>query len=129
MTRSPIAASLLLAIASPLGAVQMAPASQPDYDVVSIHIDSQGQASTRTDVDAGAYAARDVTIKDVLEQAYDIREDLISGVPRSLDSVRFDIRARIVDPGPTAERNLTDPQRRAMLLPVLTARFRLKAHL
>jgi uncharacterized protein (TIGR03435 family) len=130
MTRSAIAA-FLLAVASPLATAQTPskPLPVPDYDVVSIHINRQDQDLARTDVNGGAYAATDVTIKDLLEQAYDIREDLISGVPGSLDSVRFDVRAKIVDPDLAAERNLTDPQRRAMLRPILAGRFHLKAHL
>jgi uncharacterized protein (TIGR03435 family) len=132
MTRSALAWSLfLLAIVAPFATAQAPPESShaADYDVVSIHIHRQDQDFTHTDVNGGAYSATDVTIKDLLEQAYDIREDLISGIPGSLESVRFDVRAKIVDPDLGVERSLTDPQRRAMLLPILAERFHLKARL
>jgi uncharacterized protein (TIGR03435 family) len=113
-------------------AAGMLPAQTPApfaYDVVSIHIDKRGPGSTGTDVNGGDYTATNVTMKDLLEQAYDIREDLISGVPGTLDSLRFDLRAKIVDPDLNALRTLTDPQRRAMLMPVLADRFHLKMHI
>jgi len=133
-TQRPISV-LLLAIASPLAIAQATQASPPaaaetpDYDVVSTHIDHRSPGSSGTDVRNGAYTASDGTIKDLLEQPYDIRQDLISGVPGPLDSVRFDVRAKIVDPDLAAVRKLTDAQRHAMLLPLLAERFHLKAHL
>lgn len=122
---------IALALIPPLARAQTPPAaaSPPDYDVASIHIDHRGPGSTGTDVRNGTYTAGNVTLKDLLEQAYDIREDLISGVPASLDQIRFDVRAKIVDPDPAAIRKLTDPQRRAMLMPILAERFHLKAHI
>jgi uncharacterized protein (TIGR03435 family) len=135
MIRSLLAAFLLLVIVSPLATAQDTPmpssavTKTPDYDVVSIHIERQGQDFTHTEVKDGAYSATNVTIKDLLEQAYDVREDLISGVPASLGSVQFDVRAKIVDLDLATVGKLTDPQRRAMLLPILAERFHLKAHL
>jgi uncharacterized protein (TIGR03435 family) len=110
-------------------APQIANAKPPVYDVVSIRLDDRGPGSTGTNVNAGAYTATNVTMKDLLEQAYDIREDLIQGVPGSLDSIRFDVLAKIIDPDLDALLKLTDPQRRAMLMPILADRFHLQARI
>lgn len=131
MKRLGIRSALLsLAFVLPVPPAQSPPAAAkpPDYDVVTVRINKSASGSVDTDVDNDTYAATNVTLKDLLEQAYDIREDLISGVPSALDSVRFDVRAKIVDPDLAALRKLTDPQRRAMLMPILIGRFHLKAH-
>jgi uncharacterized protein (TIGR03435 family) len=66
-------------------------------------------------------------LKNLLEDAYGIKEDLISGVSGPVESARFDIQAKIVDADRHAKR-LTRKQQRAMLLPFIEERFHLRAH-
>jgi uncharacterized protein (TIGR03435 family) len=101
----------------------------PVYDVVSIRIDNRGPGSSDTVVNDDIFTATNVTLKDLLEDAFDIRQDIISGVPGPIDSLHFDVQAKIVDPDRNALHNLSDSQRRAMLLPVLAARFLLKTRI
>ncbi len=64
----------------------------------------------------------------IASSAYGIREDLISGVPGSLNSARFDIQAKIIDTEPGALKKLTRVQRDAPLTSMLAERFQLKLH-
>jgi uncharacterized protein (TIGR03435 family) len=87
-------------------------------------------AAVRLEIDTSnhAYSATNVSLKKLLESAYDIKEDLISGVSRPVASARFDIEAKIVEPDPDTLRKLSARQQGAMLLPFLVERFQLKAH-
>jgi uncharacterized protein (TIGR03435 family) len=98
----------------------------PAYDVVTIRPSAPGGWRGDTDTNADSYLARNVTLKAMLEDAYGIRQHLISGVPRALEEARFDLQAKVVDP--ETIHSLKDEQRSAMLLQVLEDRFHLKAH-
>jgi uncharacterized protein (TIGR03435 family) len=99
----------------------------PAYDVVSIKSNHSGSGSRGTSTNNDSYTATNISLKNLLEDAYGIKEDLISGISGPIDSARFDIQAKVVDADPRAKK-LTGKQRRAMLLPFLDERFHLKAH-
>jgi uncharacterized protein (TIGR03435 family) len=105
-----------------------AAAKLPAYDVVSIKLNKSGNGSWETHTNNDSYTAMNVSLKDLLEEAYNIRQNLISGVPGPIDGARFDIQAKMVDPDLHALRKFTGKQRLAMLLPFLEERFQLKAH-
>ncbi len=75
-----------------------------------------------------SYTASNVSLKSLLADAYGIRRDLISGMPKWADDARFDVQAKVVDPDIEALKKLTDAQREAMLAAVLTDRFHVKVH-
>jgi uncharacterized protein (TIGR03435 family) len=103
-------------------------AKLPTYDVVSIKLNKSGSGSTDIDTNDNRYSAKNVSLKDLLENAYGIKKDLISGVTGPIESARFDIEAKIVDRDPDALKKLTGKQYGQMLLPFLVERFKLKAH-
>lgn len=105
-----------------------AAAMLPAYDVASIKPNKSGSGSLDVDSNVDTYNAKNITVKSLLEDAYGIRKDLISGVPGPIESAHFDVMAKIVDPDAAAIRKLTPRQRGAMLLPMLAERFQLKAH-
>jgi uncharacterized protein (TIGR03435 family) len=116
------------AITAPVASPQAA-APLPAYDVVSIKPNNSGSGGQDIDSSNGDYAATNVSIKTLLENAYDIKENLISGISGPISSARFDVHAKIVEPDITALHKLTIKQRRSMLLPFLQERFHLKAHI
>ena len=69
----------------------------------------------------GKVDAENVTARQLIVQAYDLRADQVTGGPDWLDLDRFDLVAKA---GTAAE----DPQLRLMLRSLLTDRFRLAAH-
>lgn len=105
-----------------------ATAKLPVYDVVSIKQNKSVNSSSSWGGNDDSYTMINLSVKMLLQAAYDIKPDLISGVSGPIDSARFDVIAKIVDPDPAVMKKLTDKQREAMLLPVLTERFQLKAH-
>jgi uncharacterized protein (TIGR03435 family) len=107
---------------------ESASAKLPVYDVVSIKLNKSGSGSTDIDTNDNRYSAKNLSLKDLLENAYGIKKDLISGVTGPIESARFDIEAKIVDHDPDALKKLTGKQYGQMLLPFLVERFQLKAH-
>src|SRR5260370_14169426 len=123
-------AALLFAHAQAGSAPQTgsAEAKTPAYDVVSIKPNKSGSGSVDVVTNNDSYSATNISLKKLLENAYDIKEDLISGVPGPIGSARFDIKAKIVEPDPDALKKLSAKQQGVMLLPLLVERFQLKAH-
>jgi uncharacterized protein (TIGR03435 family) len=103
-------------------------AKLPEYDVVSIKPNKSGSGSVDVESNIDRYAATNISLKGLLEDAYGIKKDLISGVQGPIESARFDVVAKIVEPDAAVIRKLTDRQRQSMLRPFLFERFQLKAH-
>jgi uncharacterized protein (TIGR03435 family) len=96
---------------------------QPQFDAAAVKTepppDQSGHISSRMSVDDGRLAYTNVTLADVLEQAYKVQRNQISG-PDWLDTDRFDITAKI----PAGQREQI-PQ---MLQALLADRFAMKLH-
>ena len=56
-----------------------------------------GKNGYGTNVNRDSFSADNISIRDLLQSAYGIKEDLISGVPGPLDSLHFDIQAKAND--------------------------------
>jgi uncharacterized protein (TIGR03435 family) len=100
----------------------------PFYDVVSIHPHNALDDNINFDISASNFTESNASLKQLISYAWGIREDLISGLPGWADSARFDVTAKVSDPDLSAIRKLTKQQRGAMLRPMLTDRFHVKAH-
>ncbi len=100
----------------------------PAYDVVSIKPNKSGSGSTHIGVHSDSFSAENISMKQMLVNAYDVKQYLISGLTGWANSDRFDVNAKIVDMTADALEKLTDEQRRAMLQQLLTDRFQLKVH-
>jgi uncharacterized protein (TIGR03435 family) len=100
----------------------------PVFDVVIVKPNHSGSGSTSMNTNNDSFSATNISLKRLLERAYDIKEDLISGEPGWVDSARFDLKAKVVDPNIDELKKLSPEQRRSMLQPVLTERFQLKVH-
>jgi uncharacterized protein (TIGR03435 family) len=107
----------------------VSPASLPAYDIVSIHENKSGSYGTRLDTEDATWSATNISLTNLLTNAYNIRRTLISGLPKWADSVRFDVNAKVSDPDIDALRKLSKEQRSAMLLALISGRFHLRAHI
>jgi uncharacterized protein (TIGR03435 family) len=103
-------------------------AKPPEYDIVSIKINKAAPGGFRMDFHNDRFTATNVPLKLLLQLAYNIKEDLISGVSGPVASEHFDIEAKVIGPDPNTPVKLSDKQLLAMLLPVFADRFQLKAH-
>lgn len=126
----PLAVALPSARAQTAGAppAAIAEAKQPAYDVFTIKPNKSGSGSSHTHSGGDSFTATNITVKQLLQQAFSIRQDLIFDVPSAIDSPRFDIQAKVVDPDLDAIKKLSSKQYGAMLLPLLTECFHLKTH-
>jgi uncharacterized protein (TIGR03435 family) len=100
----------------------------PAFDVVSVKPNKSTSGMIRIMFKPDGYAASNVSLKMLIQGAYGIREDLISGAPNWADSARYDIDAKVAGSDVDALKNLTPEQRRSILQPLLADRFKLKTH-
>jgi uncharacterized protein (TIGR03435 family) len=112
-------------------AAQVKPAATPSprYDAVSIHPNKSGTGSMSINIDDGNFVAENVTLTQLLYDAYQIRSALTTGLPSWADSAHFDIRAKALDADPAALKHLTEKQESALVVGLLEDRFTFKAHL
>jgi uncharacterized protein (TIGR03435 family) len=100
----------------------------PGFDIISIKENKSGSGMMRVMSKPDGYSATNVSLKMLLQMAYGIREDLITGAPNWGDSTRYDIEAKVAGADVDTLKKLSSEQRRAMLKPVLEERFKLKVH-
>jgi uncharacterized protein (TIGR03435 family) len=111
--------------AAPAGAVKKIPA----YDVVSIKPDNSGPNHLDVTVDDGNYTALNIGLATMIEDAYGYKRDQIIGLDGPMNSARFDIRAKVLDPADIKLLDsLTGAEHGSMLRAILTERFHLKFH-
>ncbi len=109
-----------------------APTSTLVYDVVSIKPHRPGDRNLSFGPTKQGYAAANIMISFLVQYAYDLMPDQISGLPRWTLDDRFDLEAKI-DEQTAAELNELSPeermrQRERMMQVVLADRFKLQAH-
>jgi len=100
----------------------------PVFDVVSVKPNKSESGMVRIMAKPDGYSASNVSLKMLVQSAYGIREDLISGAPSWADSARFDIDAKVAGSDVDALKKLSPEQRRLILQPLLADRFKLKVH-
>jgi uncharacterized protein (TIGR03435 family) len=111
-------ASLMLFVCS-RGFGQSAPAP-PQFEVADVRVNNSGQLAIQgTSLPSGQFAVRNVTMKELIVQAY--KAGGITGGPNWLDSERFDIIAK-------APPNTPEDTLRLMLQTLLAQRFKLEIH-
>jgi uncharacterized protein (TIGR03435 family) len=100
----------------------------PAYDVVVIKPNKSGSGMISADIGEDTYSATNVSLRMIMQNAYDTKIDLIFGLTGWADTARFDVQAKIVDTSAQTLKKLTSEQRRAMLRQLLQDRFQLRVH-
>ncbi len=127
-----LAVALLTTLAPHSHAQILVPPSQvpaPVYDVVSIKPDKSGSGGMSINGGGDSFKGMNLSIIMLLVNCYDVRSDLISGLPGWARSARFDIDAKILNPNKDQIDKLTDVQHQQLLLAIMKDRFHLQAHL
>lgn len=101
----------------------------PAYDVIAIHENKSGANMATVTWGDDAFVAENTTLTLLLLNAYEIRPDLISGLPAWANSVHFNVNAKISDADAGAIKKLSPEQGRAMIAELLKERFNLSAHI
>jgi uncharacterized protein (TIGR03435 family) len=112
----------------PLSGKSAADVRAPIYDVVVIKPNKTYSGSISADTGEDTYSATNISLKMMMQNAYDIKIDLIFGLAGWADSARFDVQAKIVDMSAEMLKKLAPEQRRLMLRQLLEDRFQLKVH-
>ena len=101
----------------------------PAYDVVSIVPNKAGDnIGTGIETHETSFTATNADLRTLLLNAFDIKPDLIFGLPPWAGYTRWNLQAKVIDADISVLKKLTEDQRRSMLVQVLTDRFRLKTH-
>jgi uncharacterized protein (TIGR03435 family) len=92
-------------------------AQSPAFEAASVKLNRLG-GDPRWHRETGRLAAENMTLKDLVRYAYDVRDIQISGGPAWFDSDRWDIAA-------AAGREISEDERRRMLQTLLAERFQM----
>jgi uncharacterized protein (TIGR03435 family) len=118
----------MAAVAAPRGGAQ-----PPAYEVVSIkpnHTAARGVMIRMAP--GGRFVAENVTVKFILQEAYNVKDSQISGAPGWLDSEHYDIEAKMDEAEAAADSKLGSDaamaRQRLMLQSMLVDRFKLALH-
>lgn len=91
------AACLLLTMSASAQESLPAPDGKNEFEVAAIKPHPEGDYSSFIGGAPGRYEASNVTAKFLVEQAFDVPADQVSGGPQWVESQRFDVNARIGD--------------------------------
>ena len=94
MKISVTAALILVALAMPAPAQQPSGPSPLSFDVASIKLSMRNAGATHTRSGRGLFTAGNVSVKDLAQLAYGLRDHQIIGAPGWADSERYDINAK-----------------------------------
>lgn len=138
MKRMPAAVSLVLFPAYAAVCQIQTPSQIPGFEVASIKLSSPAGGGAQIGVSPGGmFTARNVTVRTLIQQAFDLRDFQVSGGPGWLDAQLYDIVAKGNGAAVSDDeiRKMTDEQRKAFkaqfllkLQMLLADRFQLKAH-
>ena len=98
------------------------PAARPEFEVAEIKVNKSGQLQMQASFLAGGQiTARNIPMKLLLAQAFNVRQEYITGGPSWLESDRFDIVAKAAPSTPA-------DTLRVMVQALLADRFKLETH-
>ncbi len=123
------AAHAQLAHKGPAAAIALSQ-TVPHYDVSSVRQNNSNAQSWGMGMhDNIIFAATNVPLKSLIAFAYDVKEDLVTGLSGPVSSINFDVTAKVLPTDDGSPPKLTDTQLQAMIIPLLADRFHLKTHL
>jgi uncharacterized protein (TIGR03435 family) len=114
------------------------PSARPlAFDAISIKPDSantsvnnQGIIGSRVMLrnPPDGFSASNATARFLIANAYDVKEDQVSGGPAWVTSIGYDVEAKVTGTDPSDPHQLTKAQRSQMLQSLLADRFQLTLH-
>ncbi len=70
-----------------------------EFEVADVKPSAQDSRGTRFNFQPGRVNITGMTLKNLIEQAWDVTDDMLAGAPKWLDTDRFDIVAKTAPPG------------------------------
>lgn len=105
-----------------------APAKLPEFAVASVKPTQPGTRIFRLLSPPDGFSTTNVPLKTLIEFAWNVNADRISGAPSWIDHANYDIEARVDAADIPIMKDLTPLQRREMVRKLLEDRFALKVH-
>ena len=99
------------------------------YDVASVRINNSAAESASLNFHGDSLVARNMPLENIIEFAYDVPSDRVTGIPGPLKDQRFDIDAKVVPSDGSKPPTTTASQDQAKLILLLADRFHLKVHI
>ena len=127
-----IAVLLTMALVSPRDSraqTQQQSPAQLDFDIASIKPNKSMSGDSSLNTPGGGLSAVNVSLKVLMEFAYNVRDDQLSGGPAWLDTEHYDIVAKApASTQPSSKGDPSDDTVRRRVQALLTERFRLAVH-
>ncbi len=109
--------------------VAQSAAQKPEIEVAAIHRnETGGRSGFGVEPGSGRPTAHNMTLRGLIGWAYDVENYQISGGPKWIDSIAFDITATLVHNVPMTGDPRQRDEYRELMRPFLTDRFRLEFH-
>ena len=99
-----------------------------EYDVTSVKQHPSGDNWVRSKDRPDGYSCSNLSLLNLIVNVYGIKQDQISGGPSWIDSIGFDVEAKVDDSNVEAFKKLSAQQRNDLLKNLLADRFKLKVH-
>ena len=123
--------ALMLILAGPMVAQDVAVAKGPEYEVVSVKPSAEQSGNSMIMGTPDGYKATGTTVKFMIMDAYGLKNlDLISGLPKWAADMRFDVETKMAPEMIEAQKKMTpkekNAERRLMVQALLADRFKLQ---
>jgi uncharacterized protein (TIGR03435 family) len=122
-----IAVGTMLAMASTAWS-QDAPAKKLTYDVISVKPDTSGGGGMRIMITPDGFQADNVSLKMLMQTAYQYNQELIFGLPKWADTDRFDVKAKVAEEDLPGLKSMAPPDRIKIVQNIVEERFKVKVH-
>jgi uncharacterized protein (TIGR03435 family) len=114
------------------GATTKIPPPPPtEFEVANIKLSSPDARGQNGRMQNGRLDLQNFTLKQLIQAAWDLgnNDEMVAGIPKSADSARYDVVAKVATSGPAKAQDIDDDTLRLMLRGLLAERFGLKAHM
>ncbi len=114
--------------AASVGMVAQTAKLPASFDVVSVRVNNSGSHAVGIDVEKASFTATNVTLLNLIAEAYGVKSDLVSNAPGWMSSVRFDVQAKVLDADDLDLERFSDKERGPLIQAMLVEKFHLKMH-
>ena len=107
------------------------PAPPNEFEVADIKPSAPDATGQNGRMQNGRLDLQNFTLKQLIQAAWDLgnNDDMVVGVPKSAESTRYNVVAKVATSGPLNAQDIDDSSLRLMLRGLLAERFGLKAHM
>jgi uncharacterized protein (TIGR03435 family) len=112
-------------------AAKIPPSPPQEFEVATIKLSPPDARGQNGRIQNGRVDARNFTLKQLIQFAWELpnNDEMIVGLPKSADSVHYDLLAKIATSGPGSAQEIDDDTLRLMLKNLLIERFAMKSHM